>query len=103
MNPEPLSYPDRLEITPLSHAVSGTVRVPGSKSMTNRALVLAALYPPAAGPHGNRSCTLRGALQSEDTDVMIESLRRLGYRIEPDWQAFEPLVVVASEFNAPQQ
>jgi 3-phosphoshikimate 1-carboxyvinyltransferase len=47
-----------------------TVEVPGSKSLTNRALVLAAL---ADGPG-----TLRGALRSRDADLMIEALRALG-------------------------
>ena len=36
-------YPEKLEIVPLSRPPSATVRVPGSKSITNRALVLAAL------------------------------------------------------------
>jgi 5-enolpyruvylshikimate-3-phosphate synthase len=53
-------------------AVNATVTVPGSKSITNRALVLAALAS-RSGP-----CVLEGALRSEDTDVMIDSLRRLG-------------------------
>ena len=42
-------YPDKLEITPLSRPPSATVRVPGSKSITNRALVLAALHGRTAG------------------------------------------------------
>jgi 3-phosphoshikimate 1-carboxyvinyltransferase len=53
--------------------------VPGSKSITNRALVLAALF-------GNRSgCELRGALRCEDTQVMVAGLRELGLAIEPRW------------------
>ena len=50
------------------------VRVPGSKSLTNRALVLAAL---AEG-----STTLTGALDSDDTRVMVDSLRRLGFDVD---------------------
>ena len=38
-----MSFPESLEIIPLSRPPSATVRVPGSKSITNRALVLAAL------------------------------------------------------------
>jgi 3-phosphoshikimate 1-carboxyvinyltransferase len=53
-----------------------TVRPPGSKSITNRALVCAAW---ADGPS-----RLTGALDSEDTRVMIESLGRLGVAIEHD-------------------
>lgn len=51
----------------------GSVQPPGSKSITNRALVIAALA------EGNS--VLRGALASEDTQVMIESLARLGVRV----------------------
>ncbi len=73
------SYPDKLEITPLSRPPSATVRVPGSKSITNRALVLAALQ----GPDG--WCELRGVLRSEDTEVMIECLSALGFDIQTRW------------------
>ncbi|MFZ5830944.1 MAG: 3-phosphoshikimate 1-carboxyvinyltransferase [Planctomycetota bacterium] len=55
------------------------IRPPGSKSITNRALICAAL---ADGPS-----TLAGALRSEDTEVMIEALRRLGVRVEQDTAA----------------
>jgi 3-phosphoshikimate 1-carboxyvinyltransferase len=70
---------DRLEIVPLTKPPRATVRVPGSKSITNRALVLAALANAGDG------CTLRGALRSEDTEVMIACLRRLGFQIKEDW------------------
>lgn len=56
--------------------VHATVTVPGSKSQTNRALVLAAL----AAPHG--TSTVRGALRSRDTDLMIGALRSLGLQVE---------------------
>jgi 3-phosphoshikimate 1-carboxyvinyltransferase len=56
----------------------GTCIVPGSKSITNRALVLAALAS-RTGP-----CQLHGALASEDTEVMVESLIRLGWKISCD-------------------
>jgi len=59
---------------PVPEPLRGSLRPPGSKSITNRALVCAAL---AQG----RS-VLTGALQSEDTEVMIESLRRLRIGIE---------------------
>jgi 3-phosphoshikimate 1-carboxyvinyltransferase len=71
--------PDRLEIVPLTKPPEATVRVPGSKSITNRALVLAALT--ARG----FTCELRGALRSEDTEVMIEGLRALGFRVLTEW------------------
>jgi len=74
------SYPDQLEILPFAgRPLSATVSVPGSKSITNRALVLAAL----ASQH--EECELTGALQSEDTEVMVSCLKRLGFRVETDW------------------
>ena len=56
--------------------VHATVTVPGSKSQTNRALILAAL----AADHG--PSTLRGALRSRDTDLMIGALQALGFAVE---------------------
>ena len=53
--------------------INGMMRPPGSKSITNRALVCAAL---AQG-----TSQLRGCLKSEDTLVMIECLRQLGIKI----------------------
>ena len=57
--------------------VCATVTVPGSKSQTNRALVLAAL----AAANGGVS-TISGALRSRDTDLMIGALGALGLRVE---------------------
>ncbi|WP_370329956.1 3-phosphoshikimate 1-carboxyvinyltransferase [Mycolicibacterium hippocampi] len=56
--------------------VHATVTVPGSKSQTNRALVLAAL----AADHG--ASTVSGALRSRDTDLMIGALRVLGFVVD---------------------
>lgn len=64
------------ELTPIRGPVSGTIRPPGSKSITNRALIIAAL---AEG-----TSRLSGVLQSTDTRVMIESLGRLGIEISSD-------------------
>ena len=66
-------YPPKVEIVPLAAAPRLTVSVPGSKSITNRALVLAAL--------GSRStaCFLQGVLRSEDTEVMVDCLAKLGF------------------------
>ena len=71
------TYPSELAIAPLAKPVNATVTVPGSKSITNRALVLAALS-------GEHSCVLAGALQSEDTAVMLDALRTLGLDVEID-------------------
>jgi 3-phosphoshikimate 1-carboxyvinyltransferase len=57
-------------------AVRATVAVPGSKSITNRALLLAALSEGGG--------TLTGALRSRDTDLMITALRALGVPLAAD-------------------
>jgi 3-phosphoshikimate 1-carboxyvinyltransferase len=69
-----MALPEVIEMEPLAGPVSAVVTVPGSKSITNRALILAALAP---GP-----VTLRGALWSEDTQIMTEALRQLGFAIK---------------------
>jgi 3-phosphoshikimate 1-carboxyvinyltransferase len=58
--------------------VHATVTVPGSKSQTNRALVLAAL----AAAQGQGTSTLSGALRSRDTDLMIGALKTLGLQVD---------------------
>ncbi|HEY1841757.1 MAG TPA: 3-phosphoshikimate 1-carboxyvinyltransferase [Mycobacterium sp.] len=60
-----------------SQPVHATVTVPGSKSQTNRALVLAAL----ATTNGGTS-TISGALRSRDTELMIGALETLGLRVD---------------------
>ncbi|MFM8927112.1 MAG: 3-phosphoshikimate 1-carboxyvinyltransferase, partial [Rhodoluna sp.] len=57
----------------ISHALAGTVELPGSKSLTNRELVLSAL---ASGPS-----EIIAPLESRDSALMIESLEKLGTRI----------------------
>jgi 3-phosphoshikimate 1-carboxyvinyltransferase len=71
-----LQYPPEIEIRPVPGPVSGTVHVPGSKSYSNRALVVAGL---AVG-----QSRLSGMLDSEDTRVMIDSLGRLGIAVDAD-------------------
>lgn len=66
---------DSIEIA-VSGPVRGRIRPPGSKSITNRALVCAALA-------GGRS-VLHGALDCDDTRVMIDSLGKLGLAVEHD-------------------
>lgn len=75
-----MALPETLEIRALKRPVDATIRVPGSKSMTNRALVLAALSS-ARSP-----CLVRGALRSEDTELMVGALRELGFVVRPEWE-----------------
>lgn len=73
------AYPDKLPIVPFTRPVRGSVTLPGSKSITNRALILAAL---ARG-----TTTLHGALFSRDTHIMVAALRALGFLIVTDEKA----------------
>ena len=68
-----MALPDLIEIVPLDKPVRAEITVPGSKSITNRALVLAAL--------ADGETTLTGALWSEDTQVMVECLQDLGFMV----------------------
>lgn len=71
-----MSLPDLLPVRPFTHPARGEVTLPGSKSLTNRALLVAALC--------DTPVTLTGALTSEDTTLMIEALRRLGFTVQAD-------------------
>src|SRR5687767_13490707 len=72
------SYPSLLAIEPLQRPPNAAVRVPGSKSLTNRALLLAALCG---------DCKLSGVSAGEDIEVMVECLRTLGFLVDCDWEA----------------
>jgi 3-phosphoshikimate 1-carboxyvinyltransferase len=65
--------PALIEVSPPRGQKESRVVLPGSKSLTNRALILAAL---ARAP-----VVLRGALWSEDTQAMVECLERLGFGV----------------------
>ena len=71
-----MPLPDLLPIQPFTRPARGEVTLPGSKSLTNRALMRAALCP--------QPVTLTGALFSEDTHLMVEALRALGFSVEAD-------------------
>lgn len=61
-------------VLPISKTAKGVVKLPGSKSISNRALLLAAL---AEG-----QTTLTGLLDSDDTRVMIKALQQLGLQLD---------------------
>jgi 3-phosphoshikimate 1-carboxyvinyltransferase len=63
-----------IEIQPVAGPLNASIRPPGSKSLTNRALVCAALAEGVSN--------LRGVLVSEDTQVMIQGLGALGIKID---------------------
>ncbi|MEP7330132.1 MAG: bifunctional 3-phosphoshikimate 1-carboxyvinyltransferase/cytidylate kinase, partial [Betaproteobacteria bacterium] len=64
-----MNFPPQLTLAPAARA-EGVVALPGSKSISNRTLLLAAL---ARG-----TTTLTGLLESDDTKVMLDALRALG-------------------------
>ncbi|TPW32384.1 3-phosphoshikimate 1-carboxyvinyltransferase [Martelella alba] len=72
---------DRLTVIPPEHALSGHVSPPGSKSITNRALLLAGL--------SKGTSRLTGALKSDDTRHMANALKAMGVIVdEPDATSF---------------
>ncbi len=77
-----MPLPDFIEMVPLPGPVTANVTVPGSKSITNRALILAAL---AMG-----EVRLTGALWSEDTQIMVDALRLLGFETTVATDPTEP-------------
>src|SRR3954468_21873318 len=64
---------NELVIEPIPAPFTATVTPPGSKSLTNRALVLAAL--------SDGVCDLSNVLFADDTEVMLEGLSRLGFHL----------------------
>lgn len=86
------ALPPAFTIVPPNRPLSGRVSPPGSKSITNRALLLAAL---AKG-----TSRLTGALKSKDTVLMARALREMGVTVEePDATSF--LVTSSGRFEAP--
>ncbi|MDQ3566706.1 MAG: hypothetical protein M3397_01325, partial [Actinomycetota bacterium] len=69
-------FPEEIEIQPLDHPVDATIKVPGSKSVTNRVLIIAAL---ADGPS-----TINNPLFSDDSFWLMEALIRLGFKVHAD-------------------
>jgi 3-phosphoshikimate 1-carboxyvinyltransferase len=68
-----VAHTDFIDLPPLLSA-HGTLHLPGSKSISNRVLLLAALA------HGTTE--VRDLLQSDDTERMLDALRTLGVKIE---------------------
>lgn len=69
-------FPTVVAMSPATSPMRGIARVPGSKSITNRALLIAAL--------ADGESTLSGALFSDDTKYMVESLQALGIAVKAD-------------------
>jgi len=85
---------EKLTIVPPGHVLSGVVTPPGSKSITNRALLLAGL--------ANGTSRLTGALKSDDTRYMAEALRAMGVSVEePDATTF--VVTGSGQLKSPAE
>jgi 3-phosphoshikimate 1-carboxyvinyltransferase len=78
------TFPEKLEVTPLQRAPDATIRVPGSKSVTNRALIIAAL----AQGHSR----ILNPLFSDDSFWLMNALVRLGIDISADGESGEVYV-----------
>ena len=65
------------------------VEVPGSKSITNRALMLAAI--------SNGKCKLSGVLFSDDSRAFLDCLDKLGFKLEIDENARKVHIAVGDE------
>jgi 3-phosphoshikimate 1-carboxyvinyltransferase len=75
----PEAYSDPLAVKPYTRPVSGAVEVPGSKSITNRMLILACM--------ADHPVTLTGALFSDDSHHMVDCLKKLGFEVQADEEA----------------
>ena len=76
---------DAIEIVPVTQPFQATVRVPGSKSITNRALPLAAL--------SRGDIVLTGVLFADDTWQMMNALQTLGYNLRMDQKRRQVYIV----------
>lgn len=79
------AFPDELEIRPLDAAVDATVHVPGSKSVTNRALLIAALADGAS--------TIKNTLFSDDSYWLMHALVRLGFDVRANARTGETSII----------
>src|SRR5689334_1372538 len=77
------NYPLHLDLNPAQHA-KGAVKLPGSKSISNRTLLLAAL--------SKGTTEIKDLLASDDTHVMLTALQKLGVKWEQIGQAQDYIV-----------
>ncbi|HEX2995722.1 MAG TPA: 3-phosphoshikimate 1-carboxyvinyltransferase, partial [Anaerolineales bacterium] len=81
-----------MQITPITHPLHATVRVPGSKSLTNRALLIASL--------ANGTTRLTNALFSDDSRYFAKALQTLGFDVRLD-EAEHTMTVTGLGGNIP--
>ena len=76
-------YPKYIDLLPVAN-VSGVIRLPGSKSISNRTLLLSAL--------ADGETVVRDLLSSDDTSVMLDALQALGVQWKQTENANEYIV-----------
>ena len=76
--PTAVHLPPEIPIHPIGHPVDLDIAVPGSKSISNRYLVMGAL--------ADGEATISGLLHCDDTHYMTESLKTLGFQTQTDWK-----------------
>lgn len=93
-----MGLPEVISIQPLARLPQAEVVVPGSKSLTNRALIVAVLR--------KGTTTLKNALWSEDTRLMVSCLRALGFEIvvktDPEEASNRTLIVCGQAGRIPR-
>lgn len=91
----PHFYPEQITLSPITQPVAASVRLPGSKSITNRALLLAAL--------ADGESHLAAPLHSDDTAYMASALRELGIQIQETPEGDFQIAGKGGKFDAPQK
>jgi 3-phosphoshikimate 1-carboxyvinyltransferase len=81
-----------MKINPITHPLNATVRVPGSKSLTNRALLIAALAEGVTH--------INNALFSDDSRYFAKALQMLGFTVELD-EIYHGMTVVGMRGTIP--
>ncbi|MCC5790115.1 MAG: 3-phosphoshikimate 1-carboxyvinyltransferase [Opitutales bacterium] len=89
-----MTLTDPYPILPFTQPACGSITLPGSKSITNRAMILAAL--------SKGQVILENALFSEDTLVMVEALQKLGFTVEAE-EAQKRIVVEGKGGRIPKK
>ena len=67
------------KILPFTKPCMGSVVIPGSKSISNRALLLSCF--------SQNQVMLRGVLKSQDVELMIKALRKVGVSLDVNWDS----------------
>ena len=84
-----------LPVVPFQSPICASVKVPGSKSISNRALLLSAMT--------GGKVKLKGILKSEDVELMIQALALIGVPIESSWEDDYVIINGCKRIISPQE